>query len=406
MGLGALFAVLSASCLIATGTASAANPVPFASAAGTCDHEDKPWSTGMIDQARDSFLFRYAVAGGPTQLQLDDSIVGSILPTQGPDTVWGAPDGQVQGGAPFTGSVSCNGANAGAFSVQLYDIPDTPTSFSGAVTDDGSLLVPNEIAYRAPAEGYYVADVSVSQGALEFNRYGETPRFISSSEQLDLDFLEAGEHSLRFFGADGPQAQWSITIRALPVVLSGLSWSKPAIEQGQASQLRYEASGETDLTAVIRNAGGQAVRTLAQNLRIHAGGRSLTWDGREGSGADVPDGRYTAELTTHDPSGHVGSWSAPIVVNRPPETRLTRKPGKRVRATHKRARVTFAFTSNEPAATFECGFSRGWTPCSSPQGFRLSPGRYVFPVRAKDEFGAVDRSPAEWRFQVRRARRR
>lgn len=378
-----------------TAGASAADPVPFASASGSCNQQSKAWSTGTVSETRDQFLARYTQAAGPTTLWVGDFIDGTNAEVAGPDTVWVAGYDAI-GGAPFSGSVSCQSTNAGAFSVQLYDIPDAPTSFSGALTH--TTIPENRVAFNAPGDGYYVADVTVTQGALDIN---DGEQLIASHDQINLGYIQAGLDGFNLNAAPGPQAIWSMTIHALPVVLSGLDWTKPMIEPGQISQLEYDASGETNLTAVIKNGSGQIVKTLAQDLHIQSGKSSLTWDGRSSSGSDLPDGQYTAFLTTEDPSGSTGSKSVPIIVNRAPETTFTRKPGKTVRTKRGRARVRFTATSNDPA-TFECAAKRNWQPCDAKQTFRLPPGRYRFSTRAVDEFGAVDRSPATWKFRVKR----
>jgi hypothetical protein len=93
---------------------------------------------------------------------------------------------------------------------------------------------------------------------------------------------------------------------------------------------------------------------------------------------------------------------APPVLGSPPNTRLTRHPGRR---THKR-RVIFRFSSNPPGASFQCFYTGGWTPCQSPQKFRhLKPGRYRFKVRAVAN-GKRDPTPATFLFKVVHRHRR
>ena len=60
------------------------------------------------------------------------------------------------------------------------------------------------------------------------------------------------------------------------------------------------------------------------------------------------------------------------------------------------------FSSNEPAATFECRIddAPGWTPCTSPFAPQLSDGAHVVRIRARDAAGNVDQVPEELRFTV------
>jgi hypothetical protein len=82
-----------------------------------------------------------------------------------------------------------------------------------------------------------------------------------------------------------------------------------------------------------------------------------------------------------------------------PQTKLTRKP-QRVTS---RRRAVFRFVSSRPGSTFLCKLDRqGFKRCRSPfVARRLRRGRHVFKVRARAPDGAVDRTPATWRFRVR-----
>jgi len=81
-----------------------------------------------------------------------------------------------------------------------------------------------------------------------------------------------------------------------------------------------------------------------------------------------------------------------------PQTRLRRRPGRVVR----RRRAVFGFSSSRPASTFLCALDRRrLRRCRSPfVAHRLRPGRHLFRVKARAPDGAVDRSPAVWRFRV------
>jgi 6-phosphogluconolactonase (cycloisomerase 2 family) len=86
----------------------------------------------------------------------------------------------------------------------------------------------------------------------------------------------------------------------------------------------------------------------------------------------------------------------------PPETTITKAP----RAKTKKRRARFAFTSSEPFSTFECKLDkRGFKPCPSPRAYSkklLRPGEHAFRVRALDEPGNTDPTPAKTKWRVRR----
>jgi flagellar hook capping protein FlgD len=60
----------------------------------------------------------------------------------------------------------------------------------------------------------------------------------------------------------------------------------------QTARLRFRLRRSDRLDVAVVNADGSLVRTLVANLRHRRGAVSLDWDGRNDSGAVVPDGRY------------------------------------------------------------------------------------------------------------------
>jgi hypothetical protein len=85
----------------------------------------------------------------------------------------------------------------------------------------------------------------------------------------------------------------------------------------------------------------------------------------------------------------------------PPETTITRDPNRRT----KKRRATFEFVSSEPFSMYECKLDkRGFKPCPSPRSYGkklLRPGKHSFRVRALDEPGNTDPTPARFRWTVR-----
>jgi hypothetical protein len=81
-----------------------------------------------------------------------------------------------------------------------------------------------------------------------------------------------------------------------------------------------------------------------------------------------------------------------------PQTTLRRKPDK---ATRDRT-PTFRFASDEPGSTFQCKLDgKPFRSCRSPfTSKRLEPGSHTFKVRARDDSGRLDPSPASYGFEV------
>ena len=81
-----------------------------------------------------------------------------------------------------------------------------------------------------------------------------------------------------------------------------------------------------------------------------------------------------------------------------PETQIQAAPPSRVGSRH----ASFEFGSPRPNAQFQCRLDGGdFTPCSSPQEFgNLPEGDHTFEVRAYDQYGNVDGSPAIYKWTV------
>jgi hypothetical protein len=86
-----------------------------------------------------------------------------------------------------------------------------------------------------------------------------------------------------------------------------------------------------------------------------------------------------------------------------PQTSLSKKPPKR---THDRT-PTFRFSADEPGSSFECAIDkRRLRACRSPfTTGRLKPGSHTFQVRAVDDSGRPDPTPASYGFKVLLKRR-
>lgn len=88
-----------------------------------------------------------------------------------------------------------------------------------------------------------------------------------------------------------------------------------------------------------------------------------------------------------------------------PATSLGHRPLRALTVpAHRRwRRVAFAFGASEAGARFRCRLDRRpFRPCRSPRAFHVTKGRHAFRVFAIDAAGNRDRSPAVFRFRVRR----
>jgi hypothetical protein len=197
-------------------------------------------------------------------------------------------------------------------------VPTIPTSFAGAVTTTSSGYVANNLAFNTPAAAHYVADLSLAQGALKVSDERATQTFASSGT-FDLGVLKGGGPDvLSLTPQDGPQARWTLSIHALPVVLSSVAFDRDYVRPTQITKASYTFDGDVTLTATILNSANQAVRTLATKIAVAKGDHSLTWDGLDGSGSPVPDGSYTLAISYTDAAGNNGTGQASITVDATP----------------------------------------------------------------------------------------
>ena len=109
-------------------------------------------------------------------------------------------------------------------------------------------------------------------------------------------------------------------------------------------------------------------------------------------------GAHTFDVRSTDPAGNQDvesrSWTVDTTV---PTTTITSGPANNTTADT----ATFVFSSNEPAATFECRLDgSAWVACSSPANYTgIAKGNHTFEVRARDGAGNTDATPAShtWR---------
>jgi hypothetical protein len=195
--------------------------------------------------------------------------------------------------------------------IAYYDVPSTPATYAGATTPSTRHeATPDQLYFNAPAAATYVADVSLSQGSIDV---GATT--LASSGSVNLGPLDAGLHHIRVAVNDGPQAKWSITLRAIPVVLSGVGWNVPFAPPGEIIKARYTVSGDAVVTASVLSSGDTTVRSLAARLAVSRGDLTLTWDGLDSTGSPIADGNYRLRVDVSDAAGTSTSDEAGVVLD-------------------------------------------------------------------------------------------
>ena len=117
------------------------------------------------------------------------------------------------------------------------------------------------------------------------------------------------------------------------------------------------------------------------------------------------DGPHGLAVTGIDRAGRQGSSGSFFfyVDTRAPRTKIVRHPPKLIRTKQRRVRAVFRFRSNEPDPVFVCKVDRGLLRFCNPRiSRRFGVGRHTLLVKARDRAGNVDRTPAVFRFRVKR----
>ena len=88
-----------------------------------------------------------------------------------------------------------------------------------------------------------------------------------------------------------------------------------------------------------------------------------------------------------------------------PRTFIRAHPRHLIRTRHRRAKVVFRFGSNEAGVHFVCRIDTGlFRPCPRRLARRFGIGWHTIRVAARDADGNGDRTPAVYRFRVKRIR--
>lgn len=121
--------------------------------------------------------------------------------------------------------------------------------------------------------------------------------------------------------------------------------------------------------------------------------------------AELGDGQHRIAVTGTDLSGRVGSSGVAsfTVDTTAPRTSIAKHPRKLIRTPDRRVRAGFRFRASEAGSTFVCKIDRGLLRfCGARISRRFAEGRHTVRVRARDLAGNVDRTPAVFRFRVKR----
>lgn len=287
-----------------------ADPTPFASATYDCTNS----LTFPVQSAAHSDVIYSVTSTGASGMVYTDYHTFSAG-----DEIWG--DGPtVSAGTAPTFGLSCTG---GSVEVQLYDRPTAPVTFTGVSSGGTKSSVP----YLGLGAGQFVVDATIDQGAISITCECTGGGTIASSGEYSLGAGSKGDQEFDVGGLPGPTAHYSLTVRELPVEISGLSFgSSSYAAPGTILTGSFSVSGDTTISADVTNAAGQVVRHLG-SFTVPEGNSSITWDTRGDGGATLPDGTYYLNLDSTDPNGNPTSAQTSIVLDGTPPSVSMTSPG-------------------------------------------------------------------------------
>jgi Hypothetical glycosyl hydrolase family 15/Bacterial Ig-like domain len=261
--------------------------------------------------------------------------------------------------------------------------------FTDPVSDAGSWIDEITLAEEVQAAGAgFVAVVYGTADEIQVQRYAR------ASYLLVWNGSESGFMAYRTSGGDSffPDSTTDVGTPLAPRERMGVGWQRFFTEGAVVVNPHPNVSQAFSLDGLYRRPDGTCVDTVTlaprHGLVLPACPRPPV------AGPPVP--------------------SAPPDPPAPPETEITDGPDNLTKDT----RATFGFTATEPGSTFECRVeskskngkgkkdSTNFAPCTSPFTVKVKPGKHEFHVRATDQAGNTDPSPATDDWKVKRKRKR
>jgi hypothetical protein len=347
-------AVLGAVLLTAPAAHAGGLGAPFVTLTGSCSAGgEADLTSGPVGADHPNVVEQLVAGGGPG--------IGDSEAFGTGDVMYGNTAGLAAGDV-FGDGVSCPDATSAVpFTLRLFDVPPVP------VTYDGRMSVPTQhsLPFVAPGTAQYVADVSVSQGAVSICETDCTE--ITGTQTVAMGAQDAGYATLDLEAGDesGPlPAAYHVTIRPLPVSLNGLFLDPSLVRPPTPLSASFGADGDTTVTATVTDAHGAAVRTVATGLPVHAGQqRTLHWNGLDAAGHQPADGRYTLTVHSTDAAGLTSTATTSTVIDSTPPTAVVHQPAGRTG----RLRVRVADAGGMTGAPL---LSAGGRRVFAPPGYR------------------------------------
>jgi hypothetical protein len=265
----------------------------------------------------------------------------------------------------------------------------SPTLQWSAPSDDGC---PRGLTYNAQIEritgGSWSTSISDHSGTSWSPSVPSDDDYRWRAQAYDGD-LSSGWSGYRTVRVDATRPDSTIT-----------SGPQGDIPVGEAS---FSWTGSDNITPTGNLVYSYRLRGLSDNWSAWSGGTSVSYSG-------LPDGDYTFEVKARDLAGNEDDTPASrsfFVDTTPPDTTVILGPSGCIGT----ANVTFTWTGSDNRTPtdqlqysfwlegYDAGWS-GWSGVASKTYNGLPDGPYTFRVKARDEVGHEDPSPAGRSFQV------
>ncbi len=210
--------------------------------------------------------------------------------------------------------------------------------------------------------------------------------FTACTSPFDTGVLSEGAHTFEVYAENGADttptvsASFTIDTSAPSIAISGPTEGATTAPDGDVTFSASDATGPVTTTCAID--GGTPVAC------------SSPW-----SYSGLSDGAHSVTVTATDGVGNATSSVRNFVVDgTPPETTIDSHPSAVTGSTD----ADFTFSSSEGSSTFECSLDGGpFGSCVSPVNLTgLAEGHHEFQVRAIDQYGNVDPTPASYEWDV------
>ena len=274
-----------------------------------------------------------------------------------------------------------------------------------AAPDTQINIKPNALTNSSAASFGFSGDDGAGSGVASFECRRDGGAWAACPSPKEYTGLSEGAHSFEVKAIDqagnvdpSPATfNWQIDLTAPQPVIDSVS--KTLLKAGETSDLTWHANENGSFE--LRVGGADCTTGTVIDSGPYA--NKPATDVSSVSAAQLQEGANTLRLCLTNGAGNRGQVSTTLSKDTgTPETTITLKPASPTAG----ANAKFEFSGNDPGGSgvvsFECRRDGGaWAVCTSPREYTgLADGSHSFEVKAIDQAGNVDPSPATFNWTV------